>query len=450
MSSPDNYISIAISLVQPGVSTPGFGTPLILSATADFAERTRLYTDTDGMVTDGFAADSPEVLAAGAMFAQSPHVPQVKIGRLALPPTLVYVVGVANVRDSHQYAINVKGEGVTATEVLSVATDGSATNDEAVALIVTALNLVVGKNYTAVATGSVGSKVVTVTATAAGDWFSLEVDPDLTVKMTHVDPGYATDLAAITLEDPDWFLVYNSFNSDAVSAAIATWCETNKRGFWMDTNQTDSVTTSTGNGDPIDDLNTAGWSYSMGIYHPDPSEFAGAAWAGRYLCTSPGKATASLKNLAGISAVNLTATQRANLVAKRGNSYERVFGTNVTFNGTVPSTQYRFFDVRRDIDAWTIDMQASGFGALQSLDKIGFTDDDTPTIAAAIRGANARAEEQPGSANTFARGSTFCTIPLVGSVSANDKANRLLSGVKAGGTLAGAVHSVSVVASISF
>ncbi len=451
MPNIDNYISLQITLVQPGVTTPGFGVPLILSATAAFAERTRTYTDTSGMLTDGFAADSPEVLAAGAMFAQSPHIESLKVGRLALPPTMVCVISVAVVRDEHVYQVNVAGEGVTTTEAVTAESSGTATNDEIVGLLVTALNGVAGNNYTAAATGPGGSQVVTVTADDPGDWFSLEVDPDLTVSMTHADPGYATDLAAILLEDPDWYVVYNLFNSDASVSAIAGWCETNKRGYWADVSDTESVTTAAGNGDPIDDLATAGGKYSMGIYHPIPVEFAGAAWIGRYFCTAPGKATAALKGLAGVSTVALTATQRSNLIGKRGNSYELAApGTPVTFYGTVPNTTYRFFDVVRDIDAWAADIQASGLGALASQDKIGFTDDDTPTIAAAIRGANKRAEAKPGEQGTFARGSTFCTVPLVASVSATDKSNRFLSGVKAGGTLSGAVHKVGVVATVSF
>lgn len=447
MSSADNYIAISITLTQPGITTPGFGTPLIPSATATFPERTRLYTDTDGMVSDGFAADSPEVRAATVMLAQSPHVPQWKVGRLALPPTLVYVISVAAVRNSHDYVVNVAGEGVTTTTV-TITSDGSATNDEIIDALVTGLNLVVGKNYTAAATGAGGSHVCTVTASAAGDWFSLEMTSiaDLAVKATHADPGFATDLAAIKVDDSDWYLIVNHFNSDAVVAAIATWAEANGKAFWPDSNQTDIVTTGTGNGDPIDDLNTAGWRQSMGLYHPDPSEFFGAAWASRYLCTDPGRAVPGGKNLIGISPVNLTTTQRANLIAKRGNSYEAVFSTAVTYRGTVPNSQYLYFDVVRDVAAWALDVQASGFGAIVAEDKITFTDEGTPKIGAAIRGANKRAEDN----TTAARGTSFCTIPLVANVSATDKANRNLTGIKAGFELAGAVQGVGVVATISF
>lgn len=450
MPAIDNYISLQITLVQPGITTDGFGTPLILSAGASFSERTREYSDLDGMVDDGFATSSPEYRAASAMLAQSPHVPSWKVGRLALPPTMVYVVSVEVVRDNHVYQVNVEGEGVTTTEAVTTASDGSADNDEIVALLVTALNNVVGNNYTAAATGAPGSQVVTVTADNPGDWFSLEVDPDLSIKATHVDPGYATDLAAIKTEDPDWYVIYNPYNSDAVIAAIAGWAESNKRAFWADTNQTECVTEALGGGDPIDDLNTQGYKYSMGIYHPNPADFLGAAWIGRYFCTLPGKATAALKQLSGVAPVALTDTQRGNLTDKRGNSYEQGPGARVTFNGTVPSTTYLFFDVVRNVDAWSADLQASGFGVLAANDIVQMTDDDFPKIEAALRGANKRAEAQPNSPNTFARGTTFVTVPKRADVPDADAANRFLSGVKAGGTLAGAVHKVGVIATISF
>jgi hypothetical protein len=147
---------------------------------------------------------SMEYRALNAAFAQEPGPTKVKFGKLTNKPTMKYEISIATVRNLYQYIVDVEGKGVTPTAAIAVATDGSATNDEAVALIVTALNAVVGKNYTAAATGAGGSQIVTVTGTNPGDWFSLSVRSTWTISSSRARmsiPAFAADLNAIKLYD---------------------------------------------------------------------------------------------------------------------------------------------------------------------------------------------------------------------------------------------------------
>ncbi len=87
-------------------------------------------------------------------------------------------------------------------------------NDSIVNGLVAALPSISG--FTVSAQGSGGSKYVRILADAAdASWARIEVlDPALlTLWQNHADPGIATDLAAIELEDSDWYGLVTLYNS---------------------------------------------------------------------------------------------------------------------------------------------------------------------------------------------------------------------------------------------
>jgi hypothetical protein len=103
MSSLDNHVSMVVTADSVGVARAGFGMPLVLSPNAPRPERVRVYQRLADVISDGFAANTPEALAVGAMFGQSPHARRVAIGRAANRPTQRYSVGVAAVRNLFPY-----------------------------------------------------------------------------------------------------------------------------------------------------------------------------------------------------------------------------------------------------------------------------------------------------------------------------------------------------------
>jgi hypothetical protein len=121
MGTLSDTVSLTIQQDSVGVTRDGYGTLMILSANAAFAERARTYSDLAGVAADRFAASSPEYLAASAVFSQSPHPSAVKIGRCALPSTQKYVWAPATVEAGHAYVVNVVGEGVTTTAATATA-----------------------------------------------------------------------------------------------------------------------------------------------------------------------------------------------------------------------------------------------------------------------------------------------------------------------------------------
>lgn len=447
MGALTDYVTLTISKASVGLTRAGFGTALILTPNVAWAERTRTYNDFDDVIADFPVTTSPEYLAAQAVFAQSPAPTKIKFGRLALKPTMVQTIHVVTVRNSHTYQIRVKGNHAAGTPAIAetlveFTSDANATDGEIVAGLVSALNGVANKCWTAAGAAS----PITVTATLPGDWFSLEVIAvdDLKVKMTHADPGVATDLAAIKVADPDFYTVYNLFNSEAMAGAIAAWVESNKKTFICDTNVTEAVITATGNNELLDDLKTQAYTRTLGFYHHDPSEFAGAALLGKCLPYAPGSETWALKTLAGISASPLTATHKTNLQARNANGYESIGSVNITFDGKVGSGE--FFDVTRFLDWFENTAATRIFNALIAEGKKAYTGDGMASIGSELRGAIKEGITQGG---IDGNQDWTITIPKIEDVPSADKLARTLNGVKFKFVLAGAIHKVNVLGNVT-
>lgn len=435
-----NYVSITITRDSVGVARAGFGVPLLLGGPTAWLERVRSYNSLTDVVAD-FATTTVEYKAAEKLFGQSPKLETLKIARSALPPTQRYTLSIGTPVNSHTYTINVVGEGFSGTA--SFTSDASATDGEIVVGLVAALNGISGNNYIAAGTTS----PFTVTADNPGDWFSLEIVnadiPNMTISQNHADPGVATDLANISLEDDDWYALYTVFNSKAYVGAAAAAINAQKKIYLFDANDTTCATVAVASADDtFEDVFDLGYTRVSGWYHPDPSDFLAASVLGRCLPLDPGAVTFALKTLSGTEVVSRTATHRQNILARKANSYERVSGRNVTYNGTVASGE--FIDVIRDLDFVEDDIGASIFEVLADADKVPFTDEGIALVEGALRAAMARAE----AAKIFAPGWTV-TVPKAADVSTANKGTRTLPDVKFSATLAGAIHKTEVTGVVS-
>ncbi len=145
----NDIVQIDIVIANPGPTRDGFGLPLMLTHWAPWIDRVRLYEDASDAVTDGFPSDSPVVLGLRKIFSQNPKPGLVAVGRATAAVIQQYTVGIqGGVRNSFEYVINVAGEGFEDTEV-SYDSDADAIAAEINNELVTQLNAVADKNYTA-------------------------------------------------------------------------------------------------------------------------------------------------------------------------------------------------------------------------------------------------------------------------------------------------------------
>jgi hypothetical protein len=446
MGALTDYVTLTVTRASVGLTRAGFGTALIRTPNVAWSERTRTYNDFDDVIEDFPVTSSPEYLAAQAVFSQTPCPTKLKFGRLALKPTMVQTINVVTVRHSYTYEINVKGCAADGTPVVdttvSIDSDSATTDGEICIALTAALNAVTDKCYTAVGATS----PITVTATNPGDWFSLEIVnvEDLKVKATHVDPGYATDLTAIKNEDPDFYCVYNMWNSDAVADGIGDWVETAKKIYICDTNCTESIITTAGNGDILDDIEASAYTRTFGFYHHAPDEMAGAALMGRCLCLLPGSETWALKTLSGVTTTPLTGTHKTNLQARNANGYEAIGSVGVTFDGKVGSGEY--LDVTRFLDWFENTCATRVFNALIAEDKKPYTDEGIASIGSEVRGA---IKEGIAAGGIDGNQAWSVTLPKLADVPTADKTSRTLNGVKFKFVLSGAIHKVNVIGNVT-
>ena len=544
------FVTLTLQVNNSGVSQLGFGTPLYVSYNATFPEQVRTYSQYADVLAD-FAAGTPEAVVANAVFAQAPHPVAFKIGRASNKPTMQYTIGAIAVNNNYTYNIQVDGPGITST-LAAYTSDGSATTQKIHNGLVTALNAVVGKNYTAafaaltyadhtftadsttddltiathglntgdgplrvtnsggglpaglspgvdyyvikvdastiqlatsLANALAGTHIdltsngtgtntlihqtgqlspilpFLVTGNSAGNWFSLETKGNakiLSNKQTHTDPGIATDLATIALADTDWYWLLTHYNSSAMVLATAAWVETQTKAYIISVIDTDAVNTAAGNGDTLDSLNTLGYKRTDGKYHPSPQQAFAAASTGRIAPLQPGKWTEAFKTLVGVAPVTLDATQRTNLRARRSGTYTTEKGRSITWDGKVFNTTYGYLDIVVGTDWLSDQIVSAAFGALVSLDKVAYTDEDIDFIAGAVRGVLHDAVSDAH--NLLDRGDLTdptnlppaIAFPKVADISPGTRALRNLPNGTVSGRLTGAVQSINFIATLTF
>jgi hypothetical protein len=435
-----DHVDIEISTTGGAVDKTVQNVPMILSCNASFAERIRFYSNLTEVASDFSVTTSPEHLAASAMFAQSPRPAKIAIGRAGGKPTKNYALEVLHATEDHVYQIQVEGEGVTST-LVEVTADSEDTVATIAASFETALEAVVGANYSVDDTGADGT--FDVTADAAGEWFSLEVLnlADLSIVEDHAEPTptLATDLAAINEADSGWYGLYTLYNSIDYVDAAAAWIETEKKIYVPDVNDSSAATVVVGSAtDVLEDIQAASYKRTSGYYHPSPADMLGARVLGKCLPALPGTITWAYQELAGVAAPKLSTTQRTNIQNRDANYLKSEVGRSFTWEGTRGDGDY--IDVTTGDDWIEDDMGTSVFAAILFAKKIPYTDPGVATIENEVRGSLDRAIAQGILA---ADPEPVITVPKVADVSTANKSARLLPDISWEATRAGAIHKVS-------
>lgn len=435
----DQIVNTVITPAQGSILQASFGTPLILSTEAAFAERLRYYTKLSALVDDGFATTGATYLLAQRMLGQSPRPRRVAVGRRANKPTQKFTL-TPTAANSTLYSFKVTGGGKTVT--VEYTSDASATVAEIVGGLVADFSTAV--DPPAVGVTNVGPDLtVAVTASVAGAWFDVQVLTPrvLAIAQDNADAGVTADLTAILAEQPDWYGIATPFTGQAEVEAIAAFAESNEKLFGFSTVDSSNYDTAYDAGDVTPDVGTAlklaSYARTFGLPAPSSGDFVAEGTLAYLLGTNPGSITLNLKRVAGATPMALTETQQANLRARNLNPYLSIAGVNGIISGIVALGEY--VDVIRDRDWFVARLKERVFLVLQAAQKVPFTDEGIAIIRTEVE-----AMAQQGISVGFLAASPVpvVTAPKAADVSALDKAARTLPDVSLVATLAGAIHIV--------
>ncbi len=441
MTAPlTDVVNVAITATTVNPTQAGFGIGLIVSnktysagSAAVWSERVRTYSNLAAVLVD-FPTTQPEYMAAAKYFGQTPCPTTLKIGRAALPATMSWnLTPVA--ADLHKYHVALNATAASFTS------DSSGTVAEVTAGLKTAIDLLAISGLT-----TTDNTTYLTLAMTQGLFLSVGTmvdgsdrqDPLLGVAQVEADPGIATDLAAIYAEDATWYALITLTNSKAIVDAAAAWCESNKRLYVVQTQDTACINTTLSGTDDVME-STKGNSYVQTgvIFAQKTKDFAAAGWIGKRLVYLPGESTWKFANIAGVTGGTYSSTQRANIKSKNGNFYEDIAGITVAQDGTVASGG--FIDFTIYINYLTARLAERIYGKLATNIKIAYTD-----AGIAIIGAEVKAQLQIDEARGALASGWTVTLPRAVNVSSADRASRTLNGVSFACQYAGAIHSVNI------
>ncbi len=443
-------VDVQITKQTASLTRAGFGTPMILSseATGLLSSLTKIYgTDVAELATDGFDLNGVTAKKFSSIIAQNPKVDRIIVAkRETLPLKTLDITPIA--KNLTAYAITIAGVGPTATappEVFTFTSDADATVAEITAGLVALINagtmdVLATDNTTKITL----EKAVTPggVATAGVSFHYLVNDRGLLeVQNITPDPGVVVDLTSVrtAIDGNDtWYALFLDNSGKAEIESLAANIETLIKTFIAETSDADVLTSSTTDVGSV--LQALSLIRTAEMWHPDPDNGPGAAWAGKALPSDPGSITWNLlQGIVLVPATTFTTAEEAFLKAKNVNRFVLLAGQTAPQEGKTAGGE--FLDITRGIDFIQARLEENIFLKLLQLPKISFSDPGISVIENEVRGVMSL-----GVTRTIflANPAPVTSVPLAADVNVLDKAQRLLPDVTFSAKLAGAIHVVEV------
>lgn len=433
MPDISTIVSISITRATATPSRPPLAVMNIVGNSQVFPERIRTYSSLSGMSGDGFAASSPEYLAASAMKAQNPSVKKWKVSRLSNTPVDTCSLAVKSQSTALGEIFDFK---IDDTEIVYTTTAADTTT-AAVSLKLYALMTSV-PGLTVTASGGVLSAFKASGALRLRGWQrrllaykNLRSSSSTTI---------TSDLDAILLADKGFYGVTPTGRSAAEIEAVAAWCETNKRLQAYDSSDDQNVDPAVLN-DVFSTLKGLNDDRSFGYQNAnDTYGFTGAAIMSLMFAKfKPGQATWEFKALKNVATDDLNVNEINALEGKNANYYVAISELPVLQGGgKVASGEY--VDIIHGIDWLESELQVQVFRTLANAPKVPFTDTGLDIIRNDVLGVLRRG----AAAGLLVEDSIFVEMPLVADIDPVTKGERKLEGVLFNAELQGAVHKVGI------
>lgn len=449
MAAIDQLINIVITQSTTAVTTTSTTIPLIVGDTqpgwadTDFVHT---YYDADTMLTDGFAATSPEYVAATALLSQTIVPGEFLVGR-RIPSDIVDTTTLLltlNFGTGQYYGLTLQGQSiqVSGSYAAIVASNlAAAINTAALAGLSAAVDSV-GDNVVLTLVG--GSSITTASP------IGLTVSTPTTTASSA--PTLASCIAQITAQNDTWYGLVATGASDADILSAAGYVEAHRKIF-IAASATAAVGTATSTTDIGAELQAAEYARTALMFSPGSASIGiDAAWVGGFLPDTPGAYNTAYMTLAGIEADILTASQQTACIGnpvtgtqgKNVNIYTAVQDIGITQMGTMASGQY--IDLTVGIDALYFALQTAMFSDLVNNKKIPYTDRGVAILVAGVRGV---LEAQIASGLIDGTQAYSVSAPKVSTVAKTQRASRIAPTISFTCVVQGAVNSIRVSGTIS-
>ena len=435
----EDVVNAIIVVGDSPVTTADFGTPVIAASHNVFTERARVYSSTNAIIEDGFAAGSGVVAQANLAFSGDFRPRTVIVGRRALTDYRITVDPVVVDGDVHTVTMKARADAsstlFTKTFTVTAATGGIDTVAEIVDQFVTDIEAD-GDVGGLVAASNVGDVLViapTSNALVSVGVATAKLTPSTTSAETVPDA-----MLAINNENAQHFFLQSDSRLQADVLAFAAWAEANKHIYVTATQEAGVWTT--GTGDVLAQLQALSYNNTLVFAQDDADKVPGeGAVVGEWAGTRPGSSTLNGKTLTGVVATQRTATEYGNVRTKGGNYY-------VTRGGSGDFEPGRMVSGRRATDArgtiWLATrLEERIYGYRKRIvdggSRIPYTDAGVTGIVGEMTGTLQEAVDV-GLLVSFT-----INQPLVADADPNDRANGIIS-IPFTAVLAGEIEQITI------
>jgi hypothetical protein len=263
-----------------------------------------------------------------------------------------------------------------------------------------------------------------------------------------------TDLVNIINQNNNWYGICDVKHDESRAVSIAAWVEAQEKLFVTvlsnpnNTNAPGTDTTSTAyhlmNGNYF---RTAWW------YNTDPLQFPDVGIAAVSFTKNPGQETWANQQLAGVNSLNMIEGNAQNVFAKNGNTFEPFRNISITQNGQVAGGEW--IDVIRFRDWLCEEIKVTIFQQMVN-NRIPYTDPGIAIIRSRLQQALDMGVARGGLApkevdsNGNLMPSYTIQVPLSANIPSNIKASRILQDVYFTARLAGAIHVVTIMGTLTY
>lgn len=428
----EEIVKVDIVLGTKSVTRAGFGTAIILSSEATFAEAVKTYKSLKAVAAD-FATSTAVYKFAAKLFGQELKPKQIKVGKRTALVAQTQVVKILNNTDG-SFSVSINTIPFT-----------HAAAGETIAQIRTALIAAVNAGTEPVtAAAGVNADEILLTSDVAGQGFGVTADTaNLQLTTAVANNGVENDLIAADNADKDWYALILTSDTDVDVKGAAAWIETQRKIFGTAQNTAGLISNST------TDIGTflKGKSYfrTFVLYSTDQASGAEAAWFGNCLPRNPGSETWKFKTLVGITPDDiLTDSQIGYAKGKNVNLYRTIGGIGITSEGVVASGEY--IDTIRFRDWLQAQIEENVFSTLASVPKIPYTDNGLAVLQNIIDAQLKRGVDSGGLSNDPAY---EVVVPKVKDIPVLDRQARKVPSIEFYGRLAGAVHEMDILGTLT-